>query len=189
MELGVQKLRINEATAPLPETGPDPYQAIQVHDYKSVAFFRMDPNVKAASKETITTFSMAYPELLRHKYFVNVPALMGWMYAAMKLFLAPATLKKFHPMSSGLSLAPELPSIAESLPKEYGGKAPRVQEVGETVALAATEGKKEALVAVVTESEAEPDTKEEAKTDTVKTEDEVVEAKPTEKEADRISVD
>lgn len=134
MELSVQKLNLNAITELIPEGGEDPYQMYQVHDYQSVAFFRVDPVVKAASTETIKTFATAYPELLAHKYFVNVPAIMGWMYAAMKLFLAPATLKKFHPMSSGLSLAAELPAISDTLPKEYGGKGPSVKE-GLTVSL------------------------------------------------------
>lgn len=134
MELSVQKLKLNEAKELIPEDGDDQYQMLQVHDYKSVSFFRMDPNVKAASRETIKTFSMAYPELLAHKYFVNVPAIMGWMYGAMKLFLAPATLRKFHPMTSGTTLATDLTSIVSTLPAEYGGKGPSAN-TGETVKL------------------------------------------------------
>ncbi|GAO17598.1 uncharacterized protein UV8b_06077 [Ustilaginoidea virens] len=134
MELGVQKLRLNEIKEPLAEDAQDMYQMLQVHDYLSVSFFRMDPAIKAASKETIETFSMAYPELLAHKYFVNVPAIMGWMFGVMKLFLAPATLRKFHPMTSGATLAAELKPIASSLPKEYGGQGPSVKE-GESVKL------------------------------------------------------
>ncbi|RSM04410.1 hypothetical protein CDV31_010045 [Fusarium ambrosium] len=128
MELSVQKLKLDQVTEPIPEGGEDPYQMIQVHDYQNVSFFRMDPSVKAASKETIAVFSMAYPELLAHKYFVNVPAIMGWMFGAMKLFLAPATLRKFHPMTSGTTLATELKGIASTLPKEYGGQGPSVKE-------------------------------------------------------------
>ncbi|KAM0249574.1 hypothetical protein ACHAP5_002699 [Fusarium lateritium] len=135
MELSVQKLKLDQVTEPIPEGGEDPYQMIQVHDYLSVSFFRMDPAVKAASKETISVFSMAYPELLAHKYFVNVPAIMGWMFGAMKLFLAPATLRKFHPMSSGITLATELKDIVSTLPKEYGGQGPSVKE-GQSVSLA-----------------------------------------------------
>ncbi|KAI9163558.1 Phosphatidylinositol transfer protein sfh5 [Paramyrothecium foliicola] len=135
MEMSVQKLNLNAVTELIPEGGEDPYQMYQVHDYQSTSFLRMDPAVKAASRETIQTFATAYPELLAHKYFVNVPFFMGWMYAAMKLVLAPATLRKFHPMNSGLSLAAELPSISASLPVEYGGKGPSVKE-GLTVALA-----------------------------------------------------
>ncbi|KAJ4259609.1 Phosphatidylinositol transfer protein sfh5 [Fusarium torreyae] len=135
MELSVQKLRLDQVTEPIPEGGEDPYQMIQVHDYLNVSFFRMDPAVKAASKETISVFSMAYPELLAHKYFVNVPAIMGWMFGAMKLFLAPATLRKFHPMTSGTTLATELKGIVSTLPKEYGGQGPSVKD-GLTVSLA-----------------------------------------------------
>ncbi|KJZ75638.1 hypothetical protein HIM_05101 [Hirsutella minnesotensis 3608] len=134
MELGVQKLRLNDIKEPIPEGGEDPHQMVQVHDYQSVSFFRMDPDVKAASRETIQTFSMAYPELLSHKYFVNVPAIMGWVFGAMKFFLAPATQRKFHPMTSGTTLATELKPIAASLPKEYGGQGPSVKE-GQTVLL------------------------------------------------------
>ena len=136
MELSVQQLHLNGIKEPIAEGADahDPHQMLQVHDYLSVSFFRMDPNVKAASKETIQTFSMAYPELLAHKYFVNVPAIMGWMFGAMKFFLAPATLRKFHPMTSGTTLATELSSIAPSLPKEYGGQGPSVRE-GLTVTL------------------------------------------------------
>lgn len=134
MELGVQKLRLNDITEAPAEDGEDIHRMIQVHDYRSVSFFRMDPAVKAASKATIETLSMAYPELLAHKYFVNVPAVMGWVFGVMKLFLAPATLRKFHPISSGTSLSTELKSISSSLPKEYGGQGPSVTEA-ETVKL------------------------------------------------------
>ncbi|KAG6052756.1 hypothetical protein E4U17_005432 [Claviceps sp. LM77 group G4] len=134
MELGVQKLNLNDITKPLAEDDEDIYRMLQVHDYLSVSFFRMDPAVKTASKQTIQTFSMAYPELLSHKYFVNVPAIMGWMFGFMKLFLTPATLRKFHPMTSGTSLSTELKSLATSLPKEYGGQGLSVKEA-ETVHL------------------------------------------------------
>lgn len=137
MELGVQQLHLNDIKEPLPEDGTDKHQMLQVHDYRSVSFFRMDPAVKAASKETISVFSTAYPELLAHKYFVNVPTIMGWMFGAMKLFLAPATLKKFHPMASGASLSTELKSISSSLPQEYGGSGSPVQQ-GLTITLVDT---------------------------------------------------
>ncbi|KPM35668.1 Phosphatidylinositol transfer protein sfh5 [Neonectria ditissima] len=142
MELSVQKLNLAAVTEAIPEGGEDPYQMIQVHDYLSVSFFRMDPAVKAASKETISVFSMAYPELLSNKYFVNVPAIMGWMFGAMKLFLSPATLRKFHPMTSGTTLATELKSIVSSLPKEYGGQGSSVKE-GLTISLAEAKEKPE----------------------------------------------
>lgn len=155
MELGVQKLRLNDVKEPIPAGAEDPYRMIQVHDYQSVSFFRMDLDVKAASRETIRIFSMAYPELLAHKYFVNVPAIMGWVFGAMKFFLAPATLGKFHPMASGASLAAELKAIAPTLPHEYGGQGPSVKE-GQTVRLtgegAATEGAAQGASATVGET-------------------------------------
>ncbi|KFA55723.1 hypothetical protein S40293_08344 [Stachybotrys chartarum IBT 40293] len=127
MELGVQQLKLNEIITPIPDGAEDPHQMIQVHDYLSVSFFRMDADVKAATRKVIPTMALAYPELLSHKYFVNVPTVMGFMYAAMKLVMAPATLRKFHPMSDGKSLALELPTLS-SLPTEYGGKGGSVKE-------------------------------------------------------------
>lgn len=122
MELSIQELDLSSATEKIPEHGPDPYRMIQVHDYLNVSFLRMDPNIRAASKETIQTFSMAYPELLKEKFFVNVPLVMGWVFTAMKIFLSADTIKKFHPLSYGSNLAAEIPTVAEKLPKEYGGK-------------------------------------------------------------------
>lgn len=166
MEFGTRKLNINEATAPIADGADDPYRMVQVHDYLSVAFLRMDPHIKAASKETIQTLSMAYPELLAHKYFVNVPTIMSWAFSAMKLFLSPATLRKFHPLSSGASLATEMPGIASSLPKEYGGSGASVKE-GLTVKLtdapAAEEGKKEDKPAAAAAEEAAPKKEDEPK--------------------------
>ena len=184
MELGVQKLHLNAITTPIADddaAAADPHMMVQVHDYMSVSFFRMDPAVKAASRETIQTFATAYPELLSHKYFVNVPALAGWVYAAMKLFLAPATLRKFHPMASGASLAAELKGIAATLPKEYGGKGPSVKE-GETVKLGDKDGqeKEEAAGAPATAAAAAAETKPAEEATTVEEAKEAEEVKPTE---------
>ena len=74
MELSVKELDLPSATEIIPEDGADPYRMIQVHDYLNVSFLRMDPNIRAASKETIQIFSMAYPELLkvrRHGCFLT----------------------------------------------------------------------------------------------------------------------
>lgn len=128
MELSVRQLDLASATEPIPADGVDPYRMIQVHDYLNTSFLRMDPAIKAASKETIATFSMAYPELLKEKFFVNVPALMGWVFTAMKLFLSPETVRKFHPLANGASLAGELKSFGSELPEAYGGKGKPVQE-------------------------------------------------------------
>lgn len=114
----------------------DPYQMIQVHDYLNVKFFRMDSNVRAASKKTIEVFATAYPELLREKFFVNVPAVMGWLFGAMKLILSRNTTKKFHPIANGANLAREFPIVvSEKLPESYGGKGPELKDEARTVPL------------------------------------------------------
>jgi phosphatidylinositol transfer protein SFH5 len=148
MELSVKELDLASATTPIPSDGPDPYRMIQVHDYLNVSFIRMDPTIRAASKKTIQTFSMAYPELLKEKFFVNVPLVMGWVFTAMKLFLSPETIKKFHLLSYGSSLAGELKGWGGELPPAYGGKGKDVKEglvvkyaSGDEIAAAADETK------------------------------------------------
>jgi hypothetical protein len=141
MELSMKELDLPSATEKIADDGIDPYRMVQVHDYLNVSFLRMDPTIKAASTETIKTFSMAYPEVLKEKFFVNVPLVMGWVFAAMKLFLSPETIKKFHPLSYGSSLAGELPGFGKELPTAYGGKGKDVKE-GLTVKYAATEASK-----------------------------------------------
>lgn len=121
MELGLEKLKLSEATAPIPDygKGADPYQGYQIHDYLNVSFIRMDPYAKAASKKTIETFSRYYPETLSRKFFVNVPVVMGWMFNAMKLVLPKETVRKFTVLSYGNELAKEL---GPEVPEAYGGK-------------------------------------------------------------------
>lgn len=61
----------------------------------------------------------------QEKFFVNVPAIMGWMYAVIKVFIAEKTAKKFHPMANGANLAAEFKASGldeKQLPKEYGGE-------------------------------------------------------------------
>ncbi|KAJ5836714.1 hypothetical protein N7447_002740 [Penicillium robsamsonii] len=129
MELAVQDLKMKDATEVIEYDGEDPYQMIQVHDYMNVKFLRMDPSVRAATKKVIEVFATAYPELLSEKFFVNVPAIMGWMFTAMKFILSRNTTRKFHPITNGLNLAREFsPSIAEQIPKVYGGKGPELKE-------------------------------------------------------------
>ncbi|OJD39736.1 phosphatidylinositol transfer protein [Diplodia corticola] len=130
MELGIRKLNLAGATQPIPDygAGPDPYQGIQVHDYLSVSFIRQDPNVKAASRRTIDLFSKVYPETLSRKFFVNVPAVMGWMFQAFKLILPKETTRKFTVLSYGNQLAGEL---GPSVPEVYGGKAGAIETIGE----------------------------------------------------------
>lgn len=134
MERSIQHLALPSAAAPIPNygEGPDPYQGIQVHDYLSVSFLRQDPLVKASSKKTIEILGRYYPETLSRKFFVNVPVVMGWLFAAMKLFVAKETVKKFTVLSYGNQLADELGS---GVPKEYGGDNGSLEEVGEGMKL------------------------------------------------------
>ena len=130
MELSVRELNLPAATEKIPSDGPDQYRMIQVHDYLGVSFLRMDPNIRASSKATIQAFSTAYPELLKEKFFVNVPLAMSWVFAAMKLFLSAETIRKFHPLSYGSNLAEEIAGFGEQLPEVYGGKGVPLNENG-----------------------------------------------------------
>lgn len=81
-EITLAQLKLNEAVNPIPDYAPgskDPYQAIQIHDYLSVSFFRQPAEIKAASQKVIKIFSDNYPETVSYKYFVNVPMVMQWM--------------------------------------------------------------------------------------------------------------
>lgn len=95
MELTLQQLHLDEADRSIPDygKGPDPYQAIQVHDYLSVSFFRQPAEIKASSRKIIELFSAYYPETVSYKYFVNVPIVMQWMMG--KRLPAPLTLNGF----------------------------------------------------------------------------------------------
>jgi hypothetical protein len=132
MELALQSLNISSATVPISsDDSLDPYKIFQVHDYKSISFLRQGPQVKTASTETIKVFAQNYPELLKEKFFLNVPAIMGFLYGFMKLFVAEKTRKKFHPMSNGGALNREFESwLGKMLPKEYGGEAAGLDETG-----------------------------------------------------------
>ena len=141
MELALSELSLATATKPI-TAAHDPYKIIQVHDYRSLSFLRQSAHVKAASTETIKVFAQNYPELLKEKFFVNVPAVMGFVYAFMKLFVAAKTIKKFHPMSNGANLAREfgtsgVKDLAERLPAEYGGKGAELKAQGKETLLVA----------------------------------------------------
>lgn len=131
MELTVQRLHLGDAKDPIPDfnKGPDPYQAIQVHDYLSVSFLRQPAEVKAASQKTIQLFQEVYPETMSRKYFVNVPLLMQWMIGAMQMFMAKETVAKMKWMSYGTELYRDL---GTSVPKAYGGSGPDLVSAGET---------------------------------------------------------
>ncbi|KAF2019731.1 CRAL/TRIO domain-containing protein [Aaosphaeria arxii CBS 175.79] len=134
MERSVQKLNLASATKPIPDygQGPDPYQGVQIHDYLQVSFIRQDPVVKTATNKVIKTLGDYYPETLSRKFFVNVPAIMGWVFSAVKLVISKETARKFTVLSYGDQLAVEL---GKNIPKEYGGDRAELKEVGEGMAL------------------------------------------------------
>ena len=63
MELTLAHLNLANATSEVPDYGAglDPYQAIQVHDYQSVSFFRQPAEIKASSSKIIDLFQKYYP--------------------------------------------------------------------------------------------------------------------------------
>lgn len=123
MELTLQQLHLDEADRSIPDygKGPDPYQAIQVHDYLSVSFFRQPAEIKASSRKIIELFSAYYPETVSYKYFVNVPIVMQWMMGMMKMVVSKDTFQKMTWMTYGSQLNQYL---GDDIPKEYGGNGP-----------------------------------------------------------------
>lgn len=103
-------------------TDPNNHKIAQVHDYNNVSMFKIDPGMKAATKEIITIFGDNYPELLSTKFFINVPTLMSWVFGFFKTIgiISEETLKKFQVQNNG--------NLSEwfgkdNLPKEYNGGA------------------------------------------------------------------
>lgn len=101
-------------------TDPTNNKIAQVHDYNNVSMLRMDPNVKASTKQIISIFGANYPELLSVKFFINVPVFMGWVFTFLKKMgiISAETLKKFQVLSNG--------NLSEwfgkdNLPAEYNG--------------------------------------------------------------------
>ena len=133
MERTVDLLELGSVKTPIPENGPDPYKAFQIHDYLQVSYLRSPPVVKAASKKAINLFQNYYPECLDKKFFVNVPLLMGWMFTAMKMIINKDTFKKLYMLTYGASLAGELNS--ETVPEEYGGKGVKLSTKGMAIGL------------------------------------------------------
>lgn len=120
MEITLAQLHLDKADKPSPDygQGTDPYQAIQIHDYLSVSFFRQPAEIKAASSKIIDTFQRYYPETVSYKYFVNVPLIMQWMMGAMKSLISKDTFQKMTWITYGNTLHTYL---GTDIPKEYGG--------------------------------------------------------------------
>ncbi|TFY51001.1 hypothetical protein EVG20_g11217, partial [Dentipellis fragilis] len=101
-------------------------QMIQVHDYEGVSMRSRDENSKNAASEASSIFGSHYPEFLSHKFFVNVPTLMTWIFWIFKAIVPSATFAKMRVVGSGpQTIGKELlPIVAkDQLPKRYGGDA------------------------------------------------------------------
>lgn len=121
-------------------TDPTNHKIAQVHDYNNVSMLRMDPNVKASTKQIIAIFGANYPESLAVKFFINVPVFMGWVFVFLKKLgiVSAETLKKFQVLSDG--------NLAEwfgqdNLPQEYNGGKPSKQKLLQALADAIPEAR------------------------------------------------
>jgi hypothetical protein len=132
MELTLAHLDLSNATAQIADYGEglDPYQAIQLHDYQSVSFFRQPAEIKASSTKIIDLFQRYYPETVSYKYFANVPLLMQWMMGAMKALMSKDSIQKMTWTSYGSTLDQYL---GKDVPKEYGGDGPALEGSAWTV--------------------------------------------------------
>lgn len=103
---------------------------IQIHDYEGVSFLRFDPDIKKGSRATIQLFQDNYPELLKQKFFVNVPWLMSWVYDFVKRWISGDTSSKFVMLPESSLLVGYL---GKDIPKRYGGEGAllKEQDVGE----------------------------------------------------------
>ncbi|VEU22590.1 DEKNAAC103484 [Brettanomyces naardenensis] len=112
MEQAINQLDFDDTT--------NDYMA-QVHDYKGASLFSMTGDAKKASTSIIKMFGDYYPEVLSRKYFVNVPALMAFLFNAFKAFVAEATRKKLVMLRHGVELSDYIDGVG--VPKSYGGKS------------------------------------------------------------------
>lgn len=126
-EIVIKELKLDEATEVIPDygKGPDPYKAINVHDYLSVSFFRRPQEIKDSSSKIIDMFQKYYPETVSYKYFVNVPLVMQWMMGAMKALMSKDSIQTMTWMTYGSELYKYLGS---GVPKEYGGSGEPLAE-------------------------------------------------------------
>jgi CRAL/TRIO domain len=94
---------------------------VQVHDYEDTSMISMNAVTRRASKSTIQLFADYYPELLAVKFFVNVPRVLAWAFAAISNFLSSETVAKFVVLSDAKDLSYYVD--LDQLPERYGGFA------------------------------------------------------------------
>ncbi|KAF5012036.1 hypothetical protein FDECE_1895 [Fusarium decemcellulare] len=139
MELSIVPLRLVDATQPITADN-DPYKIHQVHDCANMSIFKQKDEVRASIGNASNIFIANYPELLKEKFLVNMPMMMGFFYSFLKMFVDSQTSKKFHSLSKGKALAKELKSgsvsgLQDALPTAYGGKGADLATQGQQTAL------------------------------------------------------
>jgi hypothetical protein len=118
------RIGVMERSLQLLDFGENDYM-VQIHDYDGLSFLRFDPDIKKGSRATIKIFQDYYPELLKQKFFVNVPVLMTWVYEFVKRWINKETSKKFIMCSKSEDLVKYL---GEEVPKKYGGKGNELKD-------------------------------------------------------------
>jgi len=94
---------------------------VVIHDYKGASMFKMDKNVKAASRTIISLFQNHYPEMLAKKFFINVPWFFEALYSVISTFVSERTKSKFIVLGSEPRGTLLQHIDVNSLPQQYGG--------------------------------------------------------------------
>jgi phosphatidylinositol transfer protein SFH5 len=117
---------------------------VQVHDYLGVTMSSRDANSKQAASEASSIFGAHYPEFLVcltylsdlvptmthydlaqvRKYFVNVPAVMSWIFWLFKPIIPSQTFAKMEVCGKGqreIFKALNTEIDEKQIPQRYGG--------------------------------------------------------------------
>ena len=139
MEHSLTQLNLANATVPIPDLGegPDPYVAVQVHDYRSIKFLCMDSRIRAASRQVTELFDSYYPETRGAKYFVNVPRYVKWSFKPLQVWENPVSRREFVVLADGTELA-RVEYLGAAAPVEYArdsARRERLEDVGQVITL------------------------------------------------------
>ena len=95
--------------------------ACTIMDLKGVTLTKV-PSVYSYVQQASAISQNYYPERLGKLYLINAPWGFSTVWAAVKGWLDPVTVKKIHILGSGYQseLLKQIP--AENLPKQFGGK-------------------------------------------------------------------
>ncbi|KAJ5609464.1 Phosphatidylinositol transfer protein sfh5 [Penicillium herquei] len=129
VEMAVMQLRLRDATTVTTYgAAGDPYRIIEIHDCSSLTSFPARLAALIAIKRATKVVSLAYPEVVQERYFVGASP-TGWFTSLL------SRGRSFRQVFSQAEVANKFPaSIAEKLPKVYGGKGPELKEYALQVA-------------------------------------------------------